>query len=104
MPELNKIKEGILMRLRPHESLSQQLKPNRKSKRKSKELEKLKIFEAMLDRVIAMLQVNKADIEPTFKGKLVQYDEHLMNFINTSRPRNVPRQQGQLPPPHMHSG
>ncbi|KAF8006482.1 hypothetical protein BT93_K0701 [Corymbia citriodora subsp. variegata] len=56
---------------------------------------------APLERVIAVLQVNKADIVPTFKEKLVHYEKQIINFIHTSRPRK-PIQQGQLPP-HMHA-
>ncbi|XP_048140062.1 mediator of RNA polymerase II transcription subunit 15a isoform X3 [Rhodamnia argentea] len=97
LPELNEMYQKISMKLQQcqHESLPQQPK--------SEQLEKLKAFKVMLERVIAVLQVNKADIMPSFKEKLVHYEKQIINFINTSRPRKVAMQQGQPPPSHMHS-
>ncbi|XP_030449899.2 mediator of RNA polymerase II transcription subunit 15a-like [Syzygium oleosum] len=93
LPELNDMYQKIFMKVQQHESLSQQPK--------SEQLEKLKAFKGMLERLITVLQVTKADIGPTFKEKLVHYERQIINFINTSRPRKVAMQQGQLPPPHM---
>ncbi|KAK3444704.1 hypothetical protein EUGRSUZ_A00861 [Eucalyptus grandis] len=95
LPELNEIYQKISMKLHQHESLP--LQP------KSDQLDKLKNFKLMLEGVIAILQVNKADIVPSFKEEVVHYETQIINFINTSRPRKVAMQQGQLPPPHMHS-
>ncbi|XP_039165372.1 mediator of RNA polymerase II transcription subunit 15a-like [Eucalyptus grandis] len=95
LPELNEMYQKISMKLQQHESLP--LQP------KSDQLDKLKNFKLMLERVIAILQVNKADIVPSFKEKLVHYDKQIRNFINTNRPRKVAMQQGQLAPPHVHS-
>ncbi|KAK3407687.1 hypothetical protein EUGRSUZ_J00087 [Eucalyptus grandis] len=98
MPELNEMYEKISRKLQQHKSLPQQPKPEL--------LEKLKAFRTMLERVIAILQFNRADIVPlvpSFKEKLVHYEKQIINFINTSRSRKVAMQQGQPPPPHMHS-
>ncbi|XP_039159781.1 mediator of RNA polymerase II transcription subunit 15a isoform X2 [Eucalyptus grandis] len=95
LSELNEMYQKISMRLQQHESLPQQPK--------SDQLDKLKNFKLMLERVIAILQVNKSEINPSFKEKLVHYEKQIINIINTSRPRKVAMQQGQLPPPHMHS-
>ncbi|KAB2616798.1 mediator of RNA polymerase II transcription subunit 15a-like [Pyrus ussuriensis x Pyrus communis] len=67
------------------------------------QLEKLKIFKTMLERLISILQVSKSNISPGLKDKLGLYEKHIVNFINTNRPRKQgpPLQQGQLPPPHM---
>ncbi|MBA0622984.1 hypothetical protein Godav_008482, partial [Gossypium davidsonii] len=72
---------------------------------KSEQLEKLKIFKTMLERILHFLTVSKANIVPAFKDKLSSYEKQIINFINTNRPRKPVSalQQGQLPPPHMHS-
>ena len=76
-----------------HDSLPQQPK--------SDQLEKLKVFKMMLERIITFLQVSKSNISPNFKEKLNSYEKQIINFINTNRPRkNMP---GHLLPPHMHS-
>ncbi|XP_039159783.1 mediator of RNA polymerase II transcription subunit 15a-like isoform X2 [Eucalyptus grandis] len=98
MPELNEMYEKISRKLQQHKSLPQQPKPEL--------LEKLKAFRTMLERVIAILQFNRADIVPlvpSFKEKLVHYEKQIINLINTSRSRKVAMQQGQPPPSHMHS-
>lgn len=81
-----------------HDSLPQQPK--------SDQLEKLKIFKTMLERIITFLQVSKSNILPGFKEKLGSYEKQIVNFISTNRPRkpvSSMQQQGQLPPTHMHS-
>ncbi|MFQ6644909.1 hypothetical protein Gotur_019258 [Gossypium turneri] len=72
---------------------------------KSEQLEKLKIFKTMLERIIGFLTVSRANITPPFKEKLSSYEKQIINFINSNRPRKPVSvlQQGQLPPPHMHS-
>jgi PAX-interacting protein 1 len=71
---------------------------------KSDQLEKLKVFKMMLERLITFLQVSKSNISPTVKEKLGSYEKQIINFINTNRPRKMSSlQPGQLPPPHMHS-
>ncbi|TYJ33833.1 hypothetical protein E1A91_A05G129400v1 [Gossypium mustelinum] len=59
----------------------------------------------MLERILHFLTVSKANIVPAFKDKLSSYEKQIINFINTNRPRKPVSalQQGQLPPPHMHS-
>ncbi|KAI6670268.1 hypothetical protein NL676_005153 [Syzygium grande] len=93
LPELSEMYQKIFMKIQQHESLPQQPK--------SEQLEKLKAFKRMLERVIAVLQVNKADIGPSLKEKLVHYEKQILNFINANRPRKVAMQQGQLPAPHI---
>ena len=63
------------------------------------------MFKAMLERLITVLQVSKPSISPSLKDKLGLYEKQIINFINTNRPRKPVSslQQGQLPPPHMHS-
>lgn len=80
-----------------HDSLPQQPK--------TEQLEKLKIFKAMLEKMIMFLQVSKNSITPNFKEKMGTYEKQIVQFINNHKPRKpVPSlQHGQLPLPHMHS-
>lgn len=99
MVELNNI---TLFNLAPlffdqHDSLPQQTN--------SEQLNKLKMFKQMLERVMAFLQVSKSNVLPNFKDKLGPYEKQIINFINTNRPRKPMSslQPGQLPPSSMHS-
>ncbi|KAK1591218.1 hypothetical protein Q3G72_004094 [Acer saccharum] len=94
-PELNEMYQEIATKLQQHDSLPQQPK--------SEQLEKLKIFKNMLERILGFLQVSKINVQPSYKEKLGSYEKQMLNFINTNRPRKPSMQQGQLPPPHMHS-
>ncbi|XVF24725.1 hypothetical protein REPUB_Repub13aG0151900 [Reevesia pubescens] len=97
LPELNEMYQKIAAKLHQHDSLPQQPK--------SDQLDKLKLFKTMLERIISFLSVSKTNISPACKDKLSSYEQQIINFISTNRPRKpVPTlQQGQLPPPHMHS-
>lgn len=65
----------------------------------------MKIFKTMLERVLSFLTISKAAIVPAYKDKLSSYEEQIRKFIIANRPRKpvTALQQGQLPPPHMHS-
>ncbi|KAF5739054.1 mediator of RNA polymerase II transcription subunit 15a-like [Tripterygium wilfordii] len=82
-----------------NESLPQPPKPE--------QVEKLKVFNAMLERIITFLQAPKHTIPPYFKEKLGSYEKQIINFINSNRPREPPSQQlggpGQILPTQMHS-
>ncbi|KAF5739057.1 hypothetical protein HS088_TW12G00255 [Tripterygium wilfordii] len=82
-----------------NESLPQPPKPE--------QVEKLKVFKAMLERIINFLQIPKHSIVPNFKEKLGSYEKQIINFINSNRPRKPPSQQlggpGQILPTQMHS-
>ncbi|XP_061347998.1 mediator of RNA polymerase II transcription subunit 15a-like isoform X2 [Gastrolobium bilobum] len=97
LPELNEMYQKIATKFQQHDSL-----PNQP---KSEQLEKLKVFKIMLERIITFLQVSKSNITPHFKEKLGPYEKQIINFINTNRSRKAVSslQPGQLPPPHMHS-
>ncbi|KAM1472663.1 hypothetical protein ACFX2I_028885 [Malus domestica] len=96
LPELSEMYQKIATKLQQHDSLPQQPK--------SEQLEKLKMFKTMLERLISVLQISKSSISPGLKDKLGLYEKQIVNFINTNGPRKQdPLQQGQLPPPHMHS-
>ncbi|XP_048425413.1 mediator of RNA polymerase II transcription subunit 15a [Pyrus x bretschneideri] len=95
LPELSEMYQKIATKLQQHDSLPQEPK--------SEQVEKLKMFKTMLERLISILQVSKSNISPGLKDKLSLYEKQIVNFINTNRPRKQgpPLQQGQLPPPHM---
>ncbi|XP_028766424.1 mediator of RNA polymerase II transcription subunit 15a [Neltuma alba] len=94
LPELNEMYQKIAVKLQQHESLLQQPK--------TEQLNRLKLFKTMVERIIAFLQVPKSNIVPGMKEKLGLYEKQISNFISSNRPRK-PLQPGQLPPPSMHS-
>jgi len=51
---------------------------------KSKQLKKLEVFKAMLERLITFLQVSKNNITPSFKEKLGSYEKQIVSFLNLS--------------------
>jgi hypothetical protein len=67
---------------------------------KSDQLEKLKIFRTMLERIKTFLQVSKNNILPNFKDKLGSYEKQILNFININRSRkpvsSLPQPQSQI--------
>ncbi|KAI9110720.1 hypothetical protein K1719_018158 [Acacia pycnantha] len=95
LPELTEMHQKIAAKLQLHEPLTHQAK--------SEELEKLKMFKTMLERLIAFLQVSKDQIVPGYKEKMASYEKQIINFINTNRPKRAmsSMQSGQLPPHHM---
>ncbi|KAK7261974.1 hypothetical protein RIF29_28301 [Crotalaria pallida] len=97
LPELNEMYQKVASRLLQHDSNPQQPKTD--------QLERLKVFKMMLERIITFLQVSKSNILPNFKERLGSYEKQIINFINTNRPRKAMSslQPGQLPPAHMHS-
>ncbi|CAL1407975.1 unnamed protein product [Linum trigynum] len=97
LPELNEMYQKIAAKLQQHDSLPQQPKTD--------QLEKLKMFKTMLERMISFLQVSKSNVLISFKEKLSSYERQIITFLNTNRPRKpMPQmQQGQLPSSHMQS-
>ncbi|XP_065620440.1 mediator of RNA polymerase II transcription subunit 15a isoform X4 [Quercus suber] len=93
LPEISEMYQKIAAKLQPHDSLPQQSK--------SDQLEKLKVFKTMLERIITFLQVSKNNISPGYNEKLGSYEKQIVNFINTNRPKKPALQRGQLPVPHM---
>ncbi|XP_061981773.1 mediator of RNA polymerase II transcription subunit 15a-like isoform X2 [Populus nigra] len=95
LPEINEMYQRIATKLQQHDSLPQQPK--------SEQLEKLKVFKVMLERLITFLQVSKNNITPNFKEKLGFYEKQIVGFLNPSRYRKpIPNlQQGQPPQPRI---
>ncbi|XP_011009758.1 PREDICTED: mediator of RNA polymerase II transcription subunit 15a-like isoform X1 [Populus euphratica] len=94
-PEMNEMYQRIAAKVQQHDSHLQQPK--------SEQLEKLEVFKAMLERLIAFLQVSKIKITTNFKEKLCSNEKHIVGFLNPGRFRKlIPNLQlGQLPQPHV---
>ncbi|KAL9682753.1 hypothetical protein QQ045_014561 [Rhodiola kirilowii] len=90
LPEISELYQKISLKLQKHDSLPQPPKTD--------QLEKLRIFKTMLDRIITFLQVSKMNVNPAHREKLASYEKQIVNFLNSNRPRK-PRQV----PPHMQS-
>ncbi|XVF74801.1 hypothetical protein PTKIN_Ptkin13bG0140400 [Pterospermum kingtungense] len=99
LPELNEIYQKVatkLQKLQQDDSLQQQAKPG--------QLEKLKLFKSMLERIISFLLSSRANISPSVGNKLGSYEKQIINFVNTNKRKPVSTpQHGQLHPPYMHS-
>ncbi|GMI93916.1 hypothetical protein HRI_003060900 [Hibiscus trionum] len=97
LPEINEMYQKIATKLQQHDSNPQQPK--------SEQLDKLKLFKTILERILNFLSVSKANITPLFKEKSSSYEKKIINFVNSNRPRKpvLRMQQGQVPPPHIHS-
>jgi len=67
---------------------------------RSDQLEKLRQFKTMLERMIQFLSVSKSNIMPALKDKVAYYEKQIIGFLNMHRPRK-PVQQGQLPQSQM---
>ncbi|KNA02701.1 hypothetical protein SOVF_216190, partial [Spinacia oleracea] len=80
-----------------HDTLPQQPKMD--------QLEKLRIFKNMLERLMQVLQITKNNIQPNHKEKLPSFEKQIVGLLNTNRPRRpVPSMQsGQILPPQMQS-
>ncbi|KHN01307.1 hypothetical protein glysoja_009513 [Glycine soja] len=97
LPEMNEMYQKIANKLQQHDSLPQQPK--------SDQIDKLRAYKTMLERMMALLQIPKNNILPNFKEKLGSYEKQIINLINSNRPRKGMNsvQAGQLPPTHMSS-
>ncbi|XP_038887416.1 mediator of RNA polymerase II transcription subunit 15a-like [Benincasa hispida] len=95
--ELKEMYHKILPKVHQFESLPQQPK--------IEQLNKLKAFKGILERLLTFLQVSKNNITLELKDKIGHYEKQIVSFLNSNRPRNristLP--PGQHPPSHMQS-
>ncbi|CAD5312837.1 unnamed protein product [Arabidopsis thaliana] len=91
LPDLNEIYQRVAAKLQ-QDSMPQQ--------QRSDQLEKLRQFKTMLERMIQFLSVSKSNIMPALKDKVAYYEKQIIGFLNMHRPRK-PVQQGQLPQSQM---
>ncbi|XP_060669766.1 mediator of RNA polymerase II transcription subunit 15a-like isoform X2 [Ziziphus jujuba] len=87
--DMNEMSRKIAVKLQQHDSLQQP---------KTEQLEKLRLFKAMLDKSLAFLQLNKNSILIGHKDKLPLYEKQIVSFVSSNRPRRPASslQQGQL--------
>ncbi|OIS99550.1 mediator of rna polymerase ii transcription subunit 15a [Nicotiana attenuata] len=94
VPKLNDLYQKIAAKVQQHDSLPQ--------RPQTEQIEKLKVFKMTLERVVVFLRLNKHDIQPSHKEKLLQVEKHISFFLNSNRPHKpTPTLQGQLPQPSM---
>ncbi|XP_022864000.1 mediator of RNA polymerase II transcription subunit 15a-like [Olea europaea var. sylvestris] len=96
-PELNEMYQKMAARLQQHDSVP--LQP------KNEQLEKLKFFKAMLERIIQFLQIPKNGVQQIHKEKIVGVEKQINNILNLNKPRKSVSsvQQGHLSQPHLHA-
>ncbi|KAK4483588.1 hypothetical protein RD792_010787 [Penstemon davidsonii] len=96
-PELNEMYQRMAAKLQQHDSLPQQPK--------NEQLDKLRFFKIMLERLIIFLRTNKNEIQPNYKEKIAGVEKQILNILNSNsnRPRKHVLPQGQIPQSHMHA-
>nr|GMD58450.1 mediator of RNA polymerase II transcription subunit 15A-like isoform X1 [Ipomoea batatas] len=88
-----------LLKSSQHDSVPQQPK--------NEQIEKLKMFKVMVERLLHMLRLNKNEIQPQHKDKMGYIEKQIIYFLNSNRTRKPASslQQGQPPhPPQNHDG
>ncbi|KAM3281195.1 hypothetical protein P3S67_028216 [Capsicum chacoense] len=90
LPELNALYQKIASKVQQHDAIPQ--------RPQNEQIEKLKRFKAVLERIVIFLQLNKHDIQLTHKEKLCSVERHIGFFL--SKPTSPPL-QGQLPQSSM---
>ncbi|XP_060183709.1 mediator of RNA polymerase II transcription subunit 15a-like isoform X2 [Lycium barbarum] len=102
-----KIKSMRQMYLSELNDLYQKIASTIQQRPQHEHIEKLKVFKMTLERIVLFLQLNKHDIYPIHKEKLLSVEKHISFFLSSNRPHrpaSSPLQvQGQLPQPSMHS-
>ncbi|XP_055801617.1 mediator of RNA polymerase II transcription subunit 15a-like isoform X1 [Solanum dulcamara] len=96
LAELNDLYHKITSKVQQHDSLPQ--------RPQNEQIEKLKVFKITLERIVLFLRLNKQDIQPSHKEKLVSVEKHISFFLSSNRPRSKPSSsplQGQLPQSSM---
>ncbi|XP_075474379.1 mediator of RNA polymerase II transcription subunit 15a-like isoform X2 [Primulina tabacum] len=94
-PELNDMYQRMAAKLQQHDSLPQQPK--------NEQLDKLRFYKLMLERLLMFLQTNKNEVNHAHKEKIVGVEKQIVNVLNSNRPRKPVSslQPGQIPQPHL---
>ncbi|CAJ2656333.1 unnamed protein product [Trifolium pratense] len=97
LSDINEIYQKVSLKLQQHHSIPRQSEPD--------QVEKIRQYKIMVERLIAFLQLPKQKITPAIKEKFGTYEKQLVSTINSVRPRRgiSSLQSGQLPPTHMPS-
>ncbi|VFR03142.1 unnamed protein product [Cuscuta campestris] len=77
--DLSELYHKIAGKLAQHDSLPQHPKND--------QIEKLKMFKVMVERLLHMLRFNKNDIQPQHKEKLSYIERQIIYFLNSNRTR-----------------
>ncbi|PQQ20326.1 hypothetical protein Pyn_16900 [Prunus yedoensis var. nudiflora] len=75
--ELSELYQKIATKLQLHDSIPEPI---------SEQLEQLKLFKAMLEHLISVLQISKSSILPDLKKQLSLYEKQMIDVINAHRP------------------
>ncbi|XP_075511043.1 mediator of RNA polymerase II transcription subunit 15a-like isoform X6 [Primulina tabacum] len=96
-PDLNEMYQRMAAKLQQHDSLPQQPK--------NEQLDKLRFYKLMLERLLMFLQTNKNEVNHSHKEKIVGVEKQIVNVLNSNRPRKPVSSlhQGQIPQPHLPS-
>ncbi|KAI3872338.1 hypothetical protein MKX03_019605 [Papaver bracteatum] len=79
LPDLSDMHQKISQKCRQHDSLSQPPM--------SEQIEKLKIFKNMLDKMARFLNLPKCSAMPSLKDKLASYEKQILYVLNWNRTR-----------------
>lgn len=93
--DLNEMYLKISAKLHQHDALPQPPK--------LEQLEKLRMFKHMLERLMLFLQTTKNNISPPHRDKLSSFEKQILSLLNSHRPRKpVPSMpQGQILSPQL---
>ncbi|KAI5392426.1 hypothetical protein KIW84_077000 [Lathyrus oleraceus] len=97
LPDLDEMFQEIAMKLQQYDSTPQQPM--------SDQIEKLRVYRLILERMILFLQLPKNSIGLSLKEKLGAYEKQIVHLISSFKLRKSisSLQPGQLPPTHMSS-
>ncbi|KAL9239902.1 hypothetical protein vseg_014177 [Gypsophila vaccaria] len=90
--DLNEMFQKISVKLQQHDSLPQQPKID--------QIEKLKVFKQVLERLMHVLQITKNSILPSHREKLPSFEKQIVSLLNSHRPRK-PVPSAQVIPPQL---
>ncbi|KAI3872342.1 hypothetical protein MKX03_019609 [Papaver bracteatum] len=69
---------------------------------KSEEIELLKNFKILVDKVIGFLNLPKSNVMPSMKDKMDSYEKQILNILTLNRPRKPGPPQQQIQPTGCH--
>ncbi|XP_026450435.1 mediator of RNA polymerase II transcription subunit 15a-like isoform X3 [Papaver somniferum] len=95
LPGLSGMHQKISQKCQQHDSLPHPPE--------SEQLERLRTYKNMLDRMIGFLNLPKSSMIPSLKDKLSFYEKQILNILNSNPPRKSGALQQQIQPTGGHS-
>ncbi|XP_026450433.1 mediator of RNA polymerase II transcription subunit 15a-like isoform X1 [Papaver somniferum] len=95
LPGLSDMHQKISQKCQQHDSLPHPPE--------SEQLERLRTYKNMLDRMIGFLNLPKSSMIPSLKDKLSFYEKQILNILNSNPPRKSGALQQQIQPTGGHS-